>query len=326
MSDDLRRTLVGEAGLAPSVHNVQPARWRLVGEDGLDLYEDVRTRLTVGDPAGNDAGISLGAAAEGLRLAASRRDLEVKPGALPPQVEAGLMPVARYTLVEGGTPDPLAEHVAGRASWRGDFAVATNADREAAALLGGADSAVITDPDRLADAAGTFDRASYDFMRDPAFRGELRSWMRFTSRHPRWSKDGLNVAAMALGRVEAVGASLVLGPAFGILDRTGIAPGLLAEGGKVASAAGLVVFHRPDAETPFDNGAHFYRLWLRIEAAGFGAAVLAALADNPVAARQIASMAGVPAGHRIVSAFRVGRRPPGAVVARARRDLDELLV
>ena len=320
------RVLAVEAGLAPSVHNVQPARWRPVGEDGLDLYEDLRTRLTVGDPRGNDAGISLGAAAEGLRLAASRRALAVQTGALPPQIDAALAPVARYTLVEGGTLDPLAAHVPSRASWRGNFACPTGADREAAALLGSLDCTVITDPDQLADAAGKFDRASYGFIRDPAFRRELRSWMRFTARHPRWSRDGLNAAAMALGRVEAVGASLVLGQAFGILDRTGLGPSLLAEGAKIARAAALVVFHRPRQETPFASGAHFYRLWLRIEAAGFGAAVLAALADDPAAARQISAMAAVPAEHRVVSAFRVGRRPSGVTIARARRGLDELLV
>lgn len=326
MSGDTLRALVSEAALAPSVHNVQPARWRPVGHDALDLYEDVRTRLTVGDPRGNDAGISLGAAAEGLRLAASRRGLLAEPGGLPPQFDAALRPVARFALAGGGAPDPLAAHVATRASWRGGFMSMTDADRQAAAALAAPDSAVINDPERLGEAARLFDRASYGFMRGPAFRSELRSWMRFTPRHPRWNEDGLNAAAMTLGGVEAVGASLVLGPAFGILDRLGLAPGLLAEGGKVAGAAGLVVFHRPEAESPFESGAHFYRLWLRIEAAGFGAAVLAALADDPVVARQIAAMTGIPAGHRVVSAFRVGRRPPVANVPRARRNLDELLV
>ena len=57
----------------------------------------------------------------------------------------------------------------------------------------------------------------------------------------------------------------------------------------------------------------------------FGA-VLAALADDPAAAREVAAMAGVPAGHRVVSAFRIGRRPSDAAVPRARRELTELLV
>lgn len=326
MNADMLRALVAEAMLAPSVHNVQPARWRL-GDGVIDLFEDVRTRLTIGDPRGNDAGISLGATAEGLKLAASRHGLALQSCEAPLQTNAMLVPVARYKLAPGETAaDPLAGKVEERASWRGDFTAASAANREDAKRLAGPDSVVLVDPIMLEDAARIFDAASYDFIRDSAFRGELRSWMRFTPRHPRWGRDGLNADSMALGRIEAIGASVVLGPAFGMLDRIGVAPGLLAEGKKVAAAAGLVVFHRPAEEAPFDSGAHFYRLWLRIEAAGFGAAVLAALADDPAAARQIAQMAGVPSADRIVSAFRIGCRPAGAKMARARRGLAEILV
>lgn len=327
MRADALRELVAEAMLAPSVHNVQPARWRIADDGTIDLFEDVRTRLSVGDPRGNDAGISLGAAAEGLRLAASRQGLALERREAPPQSDAALVPVARYVLTRSDAPeDPLAGHVAERASWRGTFARAGTDDREAAHRLAGPDAAILADPESLREAARIFDAASYGFMRDNGFRSELRSWMRFTRRHPRWGRDGLNAAAMALGRVEAIGASIVLGPAFGILDRLGAAPSLLAEGKKVAGAAGLAVLHRPRAEAPFESGRHFYRLWLRIEAAGFGAAVLAALADDPAAALRIAQMARVPEGHRIVSAFRFGRRPAGAAVERARRGLGEVLV
>lgn len=326
MNPGLLRSLVAEAMLAPSVHNVQPARWRL-GDRSLDLFEDVRTRLAAGDPRGNDAAISLGAAAEGLRLAAGRHGLALQACGAPPQFEATLAPVARYALVPAETPpDPLAGLVANRMSWRGDFVPAGAADREDARRLSGPDSAILVEPEALADAARIFDAASYGFVRDPAFRRELRGWMRFTRRHPRWDRDGLNADAMALGRIEAIGASLVLGPAFGILDRVGAAPVLLGEGRKVAAAAGLVVFHRPAAESPFDSGAAFYRLWLRIEAAGFGAAVLAALADDPAAAGAVARAAGISAERRIVSAFRIGRRPLGARPHRARLDLVDTLV
>ena len=45
-----QRALVAESSLAPSVHNVQPARWR-IGEDEVTLLEDTRRRLPVADPA-----------------------------------------------------------------------------------------------------------------------------------------------------------------------------------------------------------------------------------------------------------------------------------
>ena len=117
-----------------------------------------------------------------------------------------------------------------------------------------------------------------------------------------------------------------MGPAFATLDRVGIAAGLLAEGKKITGAAAVVVLHRPKDESPFESGRHFYRLWLRIEAAGFGAAVLAALADDPSAARSVATMAGIEPDRRIVTAFRIGRRPKGQTAPRARRPLEEILV
>ena len=323
-----RRALVAEAMLAPSVHNVQPARWRFEGDAALVLSEDKHVRLAVGDPRGNDAGISLGAAAEGLRLAASYRGLCVTKDvvALPAET-ATLVPVARYRLHEqGAEPDPLAALVDARRSWRGEFLVRRPDDQVEAAILAGEDAAVVSDPGLLSTVARLFDRASYGFMRDRAFRRELVSWMRLSPSHPRWDRDGLNADAMAMSRIEAIGASAVLGPLFAPLDRVGLAAPLLAEGKKIAGAAGLLVFHRPADEAPFESGAHFYRLWLTIEAAGFGAAVLAALADNPAIAAEVAAIAGLPRGRRIVSAFRIGRRTAGAIAPRSRRGIDELLV
>ena len=51
MTPDLFRRLVAEAALAPSVHNVQPARWRQDGDAAL-LFEDPAVRLPAGDAQG----------------------------------------------------------------------------------------------------------------------------------------------------------------------------------------------------------------------------------------------------------------------------------
>lgn len=322
-----RRALVAEAMLAPSVHNVQPARWRMLGEDGLLLLEDRSVRLHVGDPTGHDAAISLGAAAEGLRLAAGRQGagLDLLPDL--PEADGNLVPCAAFRLVPGaGRPDPLSDMVKRRQSWRAAFAKATDEDRAAAATLAADDTAVLTGADTLKGLAKLADTASHHFMRQDAFRGELTSWMRLSRRHPRWSRDGLNAEAMAMGRVEALGAKLVLGPLFRPLERLHLAAPLTSEAGKTASAAGLVVFHRPAEESPFISGGHFYRCWLRLEAAGFGAAVIAALADHAPAAAEIARVAGLGQGRRVVSSFRIGRRPKPSTVERARRPIDDILV
>lgn len=325
MSGVDRTTLIAEAALAPSVHNVQPARWRSIGDDGVALFEDLRCRLTIGDPRANDAGISLGAAAEGMRLAASRHGLTLVPAA-PPADEPDLRGIAGWYLVQGGRADPLADAVDARRSWRGAFVKTTLMDRSVAAALVAEDAAVLTDAAVLRHVATRYDAASYRFLRDDAFRAELRGWMRLDRRHPRWDADGLNAEAMAMNGLEAQGAKLVLGPAFRLLDRIGLGRPLLAEGAKIAKAAGLVLFHRPRYEAPFDSGAAFYRLWLRIEAAGFGGAVLAALADDRAVAAELAQAAGLGDDRRIVSAFRIGRRPAGAGSGRARRPMAEVMV
>ncbi len=72
---DLQLKLIAEAGRAPSAHNTQPARWRILPDARVMLFEDTRTRLVIGDPDGRDSRVALGAAFEGLQIALSRRGL-----------------------------------------------------------------------------------------------------------------------------------------------------------------------------------------------------------------------------------------------------------
>ncbi|MCA6126361.1 hypothetical protein J6500_31410 [Bradyrhizobium sp. WSM 1704] len=47
LTPELLRELVAEARLAPSVHNVQPTRWRLVADGRLALVDDTAVRAPV---------------------------------------------------------------------------------------------------------------------------------------------------------------------------------------------------------------------------------------------------------------------------------------
>ncbi|MBY0344507.1 MAG: hypothetical protein K2Q29_11690 [Sphingomonadales bacterium] len=324
MSADPLRQIVAAAMASPSVHNVQPARWRIDGES-LVLLEDTARRLTVGDPRGNDAAISLGAAAEGAVIAASGAGLATRIERLDASNTGGLWPVARLTFVPGAAADPLLAVLETRASWRGDLLPPTAQDRAAAQALAGEDRVLITDPAAIARAAAAYDRASYGIMRGPAFRAELRHWMRLRRSHPDWARDGLNAAAMQLSGIEAAGAGAVLGPLFRPLAAVCLAPVLLAEAKGFANAAAVVLFHRAADEDPFDSGRAFHRLWLEVDAAGFGGNVLAALADDPVAAAAVCAAHGIGPERRLVSAFRIGRRD-GAPFPRARLPLAEVLL
>ncbi|HSJ77699.1 MAG TPA: hypothetical protein VK913_03090 [Erythrobacter sp.] len=323
MNAQMLRRVVGAALASPSVHNVQPARWRIDG-DALVLLEDVSRRLNVGDPQGNDAAISLGAAAEGAAIAASGEGLATRVERIDGE-DRDFRKVARLTFAPGAAPDPLLPVLEMRASWRGGFLAPTAQDCEAAAALAGADCTVISDPAAIAAAAATYDRASYAIMRGPGFRAELTHWMRLKRSHPEWARDGLNAAAMQLSGAEALAAGAVLGPLFRPLAAMGLAPALLAEAKGFAHAAGVALFHRPADEDPFDSGRAFHRLWLAIDAVGFGANVLAAVADHNETAAALCRDHGIPEGHRLVSAFRIGRRD-GQRFPRARLPLDEVLV
>lgn len=318
------RAFVAAAMAAPSVHNVQPARWRIDGE-ALVLLEDTTRRLTVGDPRGNDAAISLGAAAEGAAIAASGAGLATRIERLSEKVADGLRPTARLTFAGEAAPDPLLAVLEVRASWRGGFLPPTAQDRAAADALVGADRVIITAPAQIAEAAALYDRASFAIMRGDGFRAELRHWMRLSPRHPDWARDGLNAAAMQLSGIEAAAAGAVLGPLFRPLAALGLAPALLAEAKGFAHAAAVVLFHRAADEDPFDSGRAFHRLWLEVDAGGLGGNVLAALADDPAAAQGLCAAHGIGPERRLVSALRIGRRD-GAPFPRARLPLSEVLL
>ena len=89
------KAALDEARLAPSVHNVQPTRWRLAGDRLLLLGDPART-IPAADPAGRDWRLSHGAHFEGLSLALAARGARLaEPEMLadtPP--EHGLVPIA----------------------------------------------------------------------------------------------------------------------------------------------------------------------------------------------------------------------------------------
>lgn len=325
MSTALWQELIAEAALAPSVHNVQPSRWRIEGET-VTLFEDLDVRLTAADPRGHDAAISLGASIEGLSLAAARRGHGLKLDR-PSDAQIGtLRPVLTAEISGTRDPDPLAEQVERRTSWRGEFVRCTDRDSLGASALSREDCHIFAETSGKVELAGLADTAALHFMRDAAFRRELVHWMRLKRSHPRWARDGLNAEALRMNRFEAMGVPLVMGAAFSLLDRVSLADPLLSERSKTRNAAGIAIFHRPDDEDPLESGRHFYRLWLRFEEAGFGAAVLAALADHRPTADRIRKKAGLAANRSVVSAFRIGRRPQNAEIGRARRSLDEILL
>ena len=328
MTPELFRTLVSRAAHAPSVHNVQPARWRQSGDTVL-LFEDLTRRLPAADPTGFDAGMSLGAALEGFVLAAGAEGFAVDAEFPDAKTESPAEPLRLRAVLHcapGGTPDPLSEALLKRQSWRKAFAEPTKSDRATLQTLEFEACTVSTDQERIGLVADWNDAASLVFQRDPVFRAELLSWMRLSRAHPRWDEDGLNADSLQLTRLEALGAGVVLGRAFSTLDTLRLAAPLISDASLTRTASAVAVFHMPETMDPISCGRAFHRDWLRMEIAGFGAAVLAALADDRETAERLHSAFGLPPEHRVISAFRIGRRTPHKPIPRVRLSTEDLLV
>jgi nitroreductase len=329
LSRDHQRALVAEAARAPTVHNVQPARWRFLPDGGVALFRATDRTLPIADPTGHDVRVSLGAAWEGMSIALSRHGLGLTEPELAADAreEGGLAPVASARLMEGAAQDPLAEHVEARRSYRGKFLPLSAEALRRLTTTGGEDVRWMTDAARLPEMARMYDDAAFSFVREPAYHAELYRWMRLSPAHPDWGRDGLNAECMALSGVERAAASVLLRPrVFGLLKRVGAARAVISEAPQVRGASAILLFTPPREMGDFAVGRLFYRLWLEVSALGAGMVPMSALADLPATRDGLSREHGVPESRRLANVLRVGGVPPGGAARSPRLPVDELLV
>ncbi|NUS46014.1 MAG: hypothetical protein HOQ15_00265 [Gemmatimonadaceae bacterium] len=326
LSREALEALVHEAARAPSVHNVQPARWRFEPGGDVILFRALDRRLPVADPTGHDIDVSLGAAFEGMAIALSRLGLAL--GAPAPERRAqaeGCEPVVRARVSAGGTLDPLAPHVLERRSYRGRFSRRGARELASARLMEASDVHVIDDAADIRLSSRSHDAATWRFESRPEYHAELWSWLRLSRRDPRYRRDGLNADCLALSTPERLGAMVLLYPiVFRLLGHLRIARHLVSEAGQVRSAIALVLFMPRRTDSAFDVGRRFYRLWLEITAAGLHAAPMSASVDDPTTRGQYEPL--VPADRRLANVLRVGHAPVGAAAESYRLPTAELLV
>jgi hypothetical protein len=94
---------VEQALRAPSVHNTQPWRWRLL-TDRVELHADRNRHLAATDPDRRDLVLSCGAALHHLRVALAARGLTTAVERMPDPENADHL--ATVTLAAAG-PDPV---------------------------------------------------------------------------------------------------------------------------------------------------------------------------------------------------------------------------
>jgi nitroreductase len=319
--------LVALASRAPSVHNIQPARWRF-REDGVTLFRALDRVLPVADPSGHDVEVSLGAAFEGMCLAMSQHNIAMN-GAEPAIDEnaAGCAGVVRAGIRSDRSEDPLAAHVTHRRSYRHTFARASQRDLELIRQIETEDALVVRDPSSIRRIAAQHEAATWRFESKPDYHGELWSWLRLSQSDSNWNRDGLNADCLALSKPERIAARGLLTPRmFTQLPRLGVARRLVSEASKVRSAAALVVFVPLREQSAFEAGRRFYRLWLELTALGFSAVPMSASADDAETNAWLTQLIDLPASRRIANVFRVGRTGSLSAALSPRIPPHELLV
>ena len=88
---------------APSVHNSQPWRWRVVDDATIELYADRRRQLQVSDPSGRNLALSCGAALHHAFVAAQALGLTAAVDLMPSRDNENLL--ARISLSSGTRTD-----------------------------------------------------------------------------------------------------------------------------------------------------------------------------------------------------------------------------
>lgn len=200
----LRRAAV-RATFAPSVHNTQPWRFQVSGDE-LRIHVDRTRRLTVLDTTGRQMLISVGCALMNARVALAGQGYVVEVNRFPKRSDPDLVATLRVVgeTTDAGQTDPTLgglDHVLEiRQTNRRRFAddpvpdVVLD-DLELAAAKEDSHLVIVRDPDKRQAVAALSQRADAIENLNPAYRAELRAW---TSDDPA-RRDG--VPAMAIPHV-----------------------------------------------------------------------------------------------------------------------------
>lgn len=174
--------VVRAAGLAPSLHNTQPWRFRPT-TDTLELYADRSRRLPVADPGGKELRLACGAALFNLRIALLELGVRPTVSVLPDPARPDLIAEVRSSGYRQPSPVVLrfARAIPARHTNRRPFTDsrvpmdARHALRRAA-VEEGAWLDLVTDPEERW-ALSRLARSAHDRqMADPAFVSELQAW------------------------------------------------------------------------------------------------------------------------------------------------------
>ncbi len=312
------RDLIRYATLAANSHNSQPWRFRLF-EERITIMPDPARRLPAVDPDDHHLWASLGCAAENLALAARSRGR----GA---EIRSGPQTVDPVTVAFGGAPaaEPdLFGAIPLRQSTRTDYdgrAVGTAELRalEAAAAVPGVDLVLVTDRPRIDRLRDLILAGNGVQLADPAFRSELKAWLRFNPRQAIATGDGLFSVLSGNPNVPTFLGSLLIDWFLTAAEEND------KYARQIASSAGLAVFvaERDDPDHWMRAGRASQRFALKATALGLKHAFLNQPVEVARLRPELATLVGL-AGRRPNIVMRFGHGP--AMPYSARRPVETVL-
>ena len=212
------RTLLETARYAPSPHNVQPWRLRVLSDDTADLLLEKHRTLPKEDTTGNFIILSMGLFIEALTVIAENSSckltfqLHKPPSDFTPehiaQAEGELLPFARLTLEKasgGESVYPNALFLTRRTS-RISYLPDSIPDEAVAALsklahAWGHTYTQVTVRDTIEKILKRNIEAVFEDLNVQSYHDEIVEWFRFSDRAARTRRDGLDYRCMNSSRV-----------------------------------------------------------------------------------------------------------------------------
>jgi ThiF family len=283
LTDDVIRTLVGAAMLAPSGGNCQPWRWHWNGQRLRGVHDLERSRSFL-DYQHRATYLAFGAAIENLVLAAGemslRADVTVFPEVADPTVicDVGFTRASVADRAADARAAGLAAVMRQRVTNRRLGARVPLARADAAALMaiaeaGGARLELLADAEPLGWLAELLGRGDRLRLLSKTMHREILRELRWTRTEVERSRDGIDVATLELSPADLTGMRIASSwPVLELVARLGGGRALEKPSKKAiasASAVGLLTVPSARPEDFLRGGRTLERVWLEANAHGY---------------------------------------------------------
>ncbi|MBS2012718.1 MAG: hypothetical protein JST00_07525 [Deltaproteobacteria bacterium] len=310
---------------APSPHNTQAWRFRLLSDREAAFYVDRERLLPRTDPPARQIHIGCGCFAEAFALGASRLGhasrVELFPaGPYASDADIGHVPVARLSLSQAApaSPDPLADWIEARQTSRLVYGGEPVGEAEIARVIADAGlrhaRASLVPARALAEHIALFDAAMTRETNTRATNEETRRWFRFDDDALATKRDGFGFAANGVTGIKGMFARWMVSDTEESWNSPGtIDKALSGFREAIASARGVVLLSTDANERTdqLETGRDVYRLLLSLTKHGYAAHPLTQVTQEYEEMKDLRerldSLTGVRAPAKVQMILRIGK-------------------